>query len=159
MASIRNISVGLPIKDGHVLALEGRDESKGLAFLRAIGGGIEFGERAEDALRREFMEELGVRLDAVDLLGVRENLFEYEGRRGHEIAHIFAVESAELDAVALHAELKILDEGSAVRWIPIDDIRGGIRPLFPAGAPELLIARIEDRPAPPQRKRQPSAAS
>lgn len=138
MSSIRNIAVGLPVKEGHLLALEGTDHSRSLDFLRAIGGGIEFGEHAEEALRREFMEELGVDLEAVALLGVSENIFTYEGVPGHEICHIFAVESAALNAVPLDAELHVLDEGSPVRWVPISDIRSGSRTLFPPGAMELL---------------------
>jgi 8-oxo-dGTP pyrophosphatase MutT (NUDIX family) len=136
--AIRNIAVGLPVKDGHLLALEGHDRSRGLNFLRAIGGGIEFGETAVEALRREFMEELGVSLQDVEPLGVFENIFTYEGEPGHEIAHVFAVTCAELDAVPLDAELRILDEGSPVRWVPIADIESGIRVLFPEGAPEGL---------------------
>jgi len=73
MPSIRNISVGLPIRDGRVLVLDGVDSVTGRVFHRAIGGGIEFGETAEAALRREFVEELGVSLGAVTLLGVAEN--------------------------------------------------------------------------------------
>ncbi|GAA1238114.1 8-oxo-dGTP pyrophosphatase MutT (NUDIX family) [Microbacterium phyllosphaerae] len=138
MPAIRNIAVGLPVKDGHVLALEGHDRSRGLDFLRAIGGGIEFGETAAEALRREFMEELGVSLQDAEPLGVFENIFTYEGEPGHEIAHVFAVTCAELDAVPLDAELRILDEGSPVRWAPIADIESGIRVLFPVGAPEGL---------------------
>ncbi|UYO96228.1 NUDIX domain-containing protein [Microbacterium sp. M28] len=142
MPAIRNISVGLPVKDGHVLVLAGRDHSVGADFHRAIGGGIEFGERADDALRREFMEELGVSLVGSGLLAVCENIFTYEGEPGHEIAHIFAVVCAELDAVPLDAELHVLDEGSPVRWVPIDDLRDGVRPLYPAGALEALCALI-----------------
>ncbi len=140
MGSIRNISVGLPLKDGHVLVLEGRDAWKGLDFYRAIGGGIEFGERAVEALRREFREELDVGIDSAELLSVHENLFTYEGTMGHEIAHVFAVASAELSALPLDAELHVLDEGSPIRWVSIEDIRGGVRPLFPDGAPEALFA-------------------
>lgn len=143
MHAIRNIAVGLPVKDGHVLALEGHDHSRRLDFLRAIGGGIEFGETAADALRREFMEELGVTLETAELLGVFENIFTHEGSPGHEIAHVFAVSSAALDAVPLDAELRILDEGSPVRWVPIIDIKSGTRVLFPDGAPEALSAIIE----------------
>ena len=40
----------------------------------------------------------------------------------------------------LDAELRILDEGSPVRWVPIDDIRSGARVLFPSGAPEALFS-------------------
>lgn len=139
MPAIRNIAVGLPVKQGHVLALSGTDRSRGLDFLRAIGGGIEFGERAEEALHREFGEELGVTLQTAELLGVRDNIFTYEGVPGHEIAHIYAVRSIELDAVPLDAELHVLDEGSPVRWVPIAEVRDGTRPLFPDGATELLL--------------------
>lgn len=144
MPSIRNISVGLPVKDGHVLVLNGRDELRGLDFHRAIGGGIEFGETAADALRREFMEELGVRVDRAELLGVHENIFVYEGEPAHEIAHIYAVTSAEIDALPLDARLVVLDEGSPVNWVPIAEIRDGIHPLFPAGAPEVLLSLTGD---------------
>jgi 8-oxo-dGTP pyrophosphatase MutT (NUDIX family) len=135
MPSIRNIAVGLPIRDGHVLVLNGMDTVKNVAFHRAIGGGIEFGETAETALRREFVEELGVTLGRVTLLDVAENIFEYEGEPGHEIAHIFAVESAEIDAIPLDAQLHVLDEGSPVRWVSISETD---RPFYPAGVTRLL---------------------
>ena len=143
MPAIRNISVGLPVKDGHVLVLSGRDHSIGQDFYRAIGGGIEFGERADQALRREFLEELGVELDGSSLLTVAENIFMYEGAPGHEVAHIFAVDCASLDALPLDAELHVFDEGSPVRWVPIGDLRDDARPLFPAGAPEALFALVD----------------
>ena len=140
MPAILNISVGLPVKDAHVLALFGRDSVRGLDFLRAIGGGIEFGERADEALHREFMEEVGVRLDSATRIGVYDNIFTYEGEAAHEIAHVYAVTSSELDAVSLDAELEVLDEGSPIRWVPIERIRSGEIPLFPSGAPEALFA-------------------
>lgn len=143
MPAIRNIAVGLPVKEGHVLALEGHDRSRDLHFLRAIGGGIEFGETAEEALRREFREELGVELDSAEPLGVFENIFTYEGEPGHEIAHVFALTSSALDAVPLDAVLEILDQGSPVRWVPVVDITAGTRVLFPDGAPEALVTLTE----------------
>jgi 8-oxo-dGTP pyrophosphatase MutT (NUDIX family) len=135
--SIRNLAVGLPVRDGHVLVLDGTDALTGERFHRAIGGGIEFGETAEAALRREFVEELDLRLDRVRLLGVTENIFEYEGQPGHEIVHVFGVESTELDAIPLDARLVVLDEGSPVGWVRIDELD---RPLYPDGALTLLHA-------------------
>jgi 8-oxo-dGTP pyrophosphatase MutT (NUDIX family) len=135
MASIRNIAVGLPVRAGHVLVIDGIDRVKGELFHRAIGGGIEFGETAEAALRREFIEELGVTLEHVELLDVIENIFEYEGAPGHEIAHVFAVDSADIDAIPLDAQLRVLDEGSPVHWVPITETS---RPFYPTGILDML---------------------
>ena len=134
MGTIRNIAVGLPVKGRHVLLSEGFDRVRGLVFHRAVGGGIEFGERAEAALRREFDEELAVSLSGVRPLGVIENIFAFEGVPDHEYVHVFAVESDALDGVPLDAQLVVLDEGSPVRWVPLDTQT----PVFPAGVLDLL---------------------
>ncbi|WP_144755715.1 NUDIX domain-containing protein [Curtobacterium pusillum] len=145
MGTIRNIAVGLPVRDGHVLLSEGFDRVRQLRFHRAVGGGIEFGELAVEALHREFREELDVAIEETELLGVLENRFEFEGTPGHEVVHVFAVRSAALDAVPLDAELVVLDEGSRVRWAPLDtDV-----PVFPPGVLDVLseCAQSEDLPS------------
>lgn len=132
--------MGLPIRNGYILAQEGHDVVKGSFYLRAIGGGIEFVETSETALRREFREELEVELGAVQLLGVVENIFEYEGSHAHEIVHVFGVESADIDSIALNSELHVLDEGSRVAWFSISRMD---RPLYPEGSASLLHAWAE----------------
>ncbi|MEN0103437.1 MAG: NUDIX domain-containing protein, partial [Curtobacterium sp.] len=114
MSSIRNIAVGLPVRDGHVLLSENHDRVRDHRFHRPVGGGIEFGETAEEALRREFREELDVDLDVLEPLGVLENIFTFEGHPGHEFVHVFAVGSPGLDSVPLDTSLVVLDEGSPV---------------------------------------------
>jgi 8-oxo-dGTP pyrophosphatase MutT (NUDIX family) len=135
---IRNLAVGLPRRDDHLFVSLGSDRITGARFCRAIGGGIDFGERASDALIREFREELGVEVTPGALLGVMENLFEFEGEQGHEIVHVFELESADLDRVDLEASLTILDVGSPARWYRIADLRTGAPPLYPAGILDLI---------------------
>ena len=136
--SIRNLAVGLPQRGEFLLASLGQDRVSGAEFCRAIGGGINFGERAADAVVREFREELDVAVVPTELLGVIENLFEFEEQPGHEIVHVFALESAELDRVGLDASLSVLDAGNLVRWYAISDLRTGHPPLYPDGILDLL---------------------
>jgi ADP-ribose pyrophosphatase YjhB (NUDIX family) len=140
MPTIRNLAVGLPVRDGHVLVSDATDSTKGEVFHRALGGGIEFGETADTAVRREFVEELGVSLTTVQLLGVVENIFDYEGVPGHEIVHVFAVQSKEIDGIPLDAQLRVLDEGSPVGWRRISRID---RPLYPIGTEDLLRCLVQ----------------
>jgi len=89
-ARIRVIALALCFDaKGRVLVERGYDGVRDEHFLRGIGGGVEPGERAEEALRREWREELGLTLDAPLLLGVLENFFTHEGRAGHEIVFVF----------------------------------------------------------------------
>ncbi len=59
---IRVLALGIIWRGDELLLAEGYDPSKRQTFYRPLGGGVEFGERASDALIREFDEELGVDL-------------------------------------------------------------------------------------------------
>ena len=43
-------------------------------------GGIEFLEKSEDALKREFKEELNIDIKVGKFLGISENIFNYKGK-------------------------------------------------------------------------------
>ena len=66
-----------------------RVPEKGRLYYRPLGGTIEFGERGEEAVRREFREEIAADLADVRYLGMLENIFTYDGRRGHEIVLVY----------------------------------------------------------------------
>ena len=53
------------------------------------GGRVEMMESAEDALKREMMEELGIHVSVQRLVWIVENFFEYDSRSYHEIAFYF----------------------------------------------------------------------
>src|ERR1700676_783984 len=73
-------------RDGALLVSEPADGS----FQRPLGGHVEFGEYAVNALHREFGEEIGQRLTGVRLLGVLENIFPWQGGTEHEVVFIFS---------------------------------------------------------------------
>ncbi len=70
-------------RDGRrILVGDAFDPTKNEFFYCPPGGGIEFGESSEEALRREINEELGTDIENPRLLGVLENIFTYDGERG-----------------------------------------------------------------------------
>lgn len=58
-------------------------------FWAMPGGRIEMMEKAEDTLRREMIEEIGVQVQVHRLLWVAENFFEYNGSHCHELGLYF----------------------------------------------------------------------
>ncbi|HEX5723978.1 MAG TPA: NUDIX domain-containing protein [Longimicrobiaceae bacterium] len=123
-----------------VLVERGYDASCGKHFYRAIGGRVEFGERAADALSREWREEFGLRLEEVRLLGVLENLFTYEGRSEHEIVFVFAARIADAHAYD-RDELASVEAGhEPAVWVPVAELAAGGVPLHPDGILALVEA-------------------
>ena len=88
---IRPIVLGVAIKDGKLLVSEAYDSVKNNYFYRCLGGGIEFQETSIDALKREFKEEINIDIEVGELLGVAENIFTYNGKKGHEIVFFYEI--------------------------------------------------------------------
>jgi ADP-ribose pyrophosphatase YjhB (NUDIX family) len=81
------------VREGNRLLLARMiDPDDGSTYFRPLGGGIDFGENGEEAVRREFQEELGVELGAIRDIGFLENLFEMGGEAYHELCLIFVAE-------------------------------------------------------------------
>lgn len=139
---VRPIAIGLCVDEGHVLLMEVRAGNGKLVGHRPPGGGIEFRESAEAAVAREFAEELGWRIVRPRLLETCENLFEHDGRPGHEIVFIFAVERPQDAPPPSEAgRFDIIDGGLevAIRWMPVEEALAGT--LFPSALARLLAAR------------------
>ncbi|MEU8077771.1 NUDIX domain-containing protein [Catellatospora citrea] len=138
MPHIRNLALAVPRRGDDLLVFRGHDPTRKQTFYRPLGGGIEFGETAEQALHRELWEELAVELTGVRLLGVLENLFRGFGRDGHEIAFVFACDLADPSLYERDHVGEILDDaGTPVLWQPLSGF-DGTTPLYPAGLAGLL---------------------
>lgn len=115
-------------------------------FHRPLGGHVEFGEYAIDTVHREFGEEIGQRLVDVRLLGVLENIFQWQGATQHEVVFVFRAVFA--DPAAYEIQQQPIrdqpDRGDRVIWRPAGAIDP---PLYPVGVADL-IAITPEPPAP-----------
>lgn len=135
---IRPIAIAAIRRGDDILAFEFRDEVRDHIFCRPLGGGIEFGELAEDAVRRELMEEIGAALERVTLLGVLENRFRHAGCDGHEIVFVFDADLADKSLYDRDDVGICADDGSKVAWHPLARFMSGDVPLYPDGLVGLL---------------------
>lgn len=126
--------------DGCILAAPGFDTVKQQRFYRPLGGEIEFGERAEEAVRREIREEIGAEIEDVRLLMVSENIFTFLGAEGHEL--VWSFEARFKDASFYERKVVECLEGEAAfeaHWVPLEAFERGDFPLFPDGLLEALL--------------------
>ena len=137
---IRPLALGLIRRGDDLLVCEFYDHVKQQIFYRLPGGGIEFGERGQEALRREFREELGVELDGVRYVATIENIFTHEGQRGHEIVLLYKATSTDPSFYEREA-FEIDEDGEILKacWMPLAAFGAeGNPPLYPDGLLELL---------------------
>lgn len=136
---IRPTALAAIVDRGRVLAFASRESDPGERFHRLFGGGIEFGERSEDAVVREVREELGAELLDVRLLGVIENIYDFDGRPFHQIAFIFAGAFADRTLYDRATIPAVEADGEAMTgfWRPLGE--PGLAPLYPRGVEALIL--------------------
>lgn len=134
---IRVIALAV-IRDADRLFLSrGWDPAARRHFWRPLGGGVEFGERSAEALKREFREEIDQSIEILSPAVLFENLFTFNGSPGHEI--ILMHEARFVDDAMLTVEpFSFAEPGPSgsehlVQWMSLDQLRAGSEPLFPEG--------------------------
>lgn len=142
MTEIRAKAVAVCRHDGRVLVERGYDRVADHRFYRAIGGHIEFGERAAETVVREWREEYGLTLEEPRLLGVVENIFTFLGRPGHEVVFCFEACVAEREAYERDEIVGVDTNGNRHDgvWVPLAELAAGPIPLSPNGLLALLTA-------------------
>lgn len=105
------------VRDGHVLTVR----KHGTQRFMLVGGKLEPGESARDAALRETLEEVGLRIGEVTLLG--EFHSEAANEPGHTLhSTVFLVESDEEPVAS--AEI------AEVRWTPMRDHPDDLAPML-----------------------------
>ena len=111
-------------------------------FYRPLGGEIEYGEYGENAVKREFREEIFAEIKNVRYLGTIENIFEVQDETGHEIVLIYEADFADQlmyskDVIegfdGIETPRKVL-----AYWKTLEDIDEEGLPLYPDRLREFL---------------------
>lgn len=131
---IRPLALCIIKNQGKLLVGNGYDSKKNKNFYRLLGGGIKFGETGEEAVKREFREELNTDLENVKYLTTLENIFTYNGNPGHEIILVFSGDFVKKELYQ-RKDLIILDttEKHKTSWQKISDFKGKKLILYPDG--------------------------
>ena len=130
---IRVVAMCVFRRGGRMLVTEGVDPGGGGRFARPLGGGVEVGERSEEAVVREVREEVGAEVRGVRLLGVLENVFTYAGKPRHEVVFVYEGEFVD-EGLYERAEIELREagwegggvEGGGVVWGGVSAGAGGI---------------------------------
>ena len=125
-------------RTGAIFVDETTEPGTGRVYHRAVGGGIEFGERAAQTLVRELSEEYGLQITVGARLGVLESLFVYDGRAGHEVVLVHEAEFAASEDYSIERVPCRDDSDTIGTWRPRD---GSPYPLYPDGFDDLVFER------------------
>lgn len=98
---------------GQFLLFRAIDNVKNEIFYRPLGGGIEFQETGREAVERELLEELGLKIIVGDQINIFENIFTYEGHKGHEIVFLFEAKFSD-QSVYKKEEFDIIESGKVI---------------------------------------------
>ena len=109
------------VEDGCVLFAGNEKED----YLYSIGGAVHMGETAEDAVKREVLEETGVEYDVDRLAVIHENFFHeskgsLKGMECHEIALCFMMKPR--GTKTLRSNSYTMGVKETMHWVPIEKL-------------------------------------
>ena len=125
------------VEDGCVLFAGNENED----YLYSIGGAVHMGETAEDAVKREVLEETGVEYAVDHLAVIHENFFientgSLKRMKCHEIALYYLMKPR--GTKVLHSDSYTMGVRETMHWIPIENI--GQYKAFPTFLKDYLLS-------------------
>lgn len=113
----------------------------------APGGGLEDGEKHEDAARREVGEETGFELAELgSWVWTREHIFRLEGRLIRQLERYFLAVSPAFDPRPIHLTAEEATAFRGLSWWTLSDLKDSEEEFAPADLPELLSRLVEEGP-------------
>jgi ADP-ribose pyrophosphatase YjhB (NUDIX family) len=141
--AIRVKVIGLAWRGDKLLLAEVEESSGRVKGARPLGGCVEFGETREQALHREFEEELGCGITLAGPWHSFENIYEHEGATGHE--YLFAANIILADTTLYtKEEIAFLEDngiGCSARWWSPTALPTGVD-LYPRELIALIDAGV-----------------
>lgn len=111
MARLQEINCYLvPFFDNKILVLKRKN-----GYWEFPGGGIEWGESPENAAKREALEEIGLEIENLRLIGVTSATYEKDGNDKHSIYIVYM-------GTTKSKEVKISKEHDAFMWISVEEL-------------------------------------
>ena len=133
---IRNSAKALIIKDGKVLTIKINDGNEEWYIMP--GGGQETEELLTDAVCREVAEEMGIRVEAKELVFVIEGL---HGERFHRVDLVFLCEYlGEIENATLHGDTNQV----GFEWLDIATLNHS--QLYPSKLRRQIMNLYEGKP-------------
>ncbi len=112
------VGVGVLIQDGDRYLLIKRAAEPDAGLWSVPGGLVELGERAAEAAKREVMEETGLNVEIVEVLGVVDKIVEGDGDR---IKFHFVI--VDYLAHPVGGSLEASSDALDARWVKAADFR------------------------------------
>ncbi|MGH7738635.1 MAG: NUDIX domain-containing protein [bacterium] len=129
MNTIRIRVAGILVKDGQLLLV--RHEKNNQSYWLLPGGGVEYGESLEQALTREFEEEVGLHIEVGSLVLAHDSIPEDRNRQGLNLYFLVTTHDTQLqvtpDEVLRDAAFHSLEQFKEMKVYPdakIEILRG-----------------------------------
>lgn len=125
-SEIRFLALGAVRRGDDFLVEEAESPETGATFYRLLGGGVEFDEHSQDAVVREFDEELSVEFTDSTHVGTFEQVFTFAGETQHEIWRVYEgrlVEAWPYEQESFTFTDPELDTEHRARWMPVEALR------------------------------------